>query len=115
MKIVDRKTFLALPAGVLYSKYEPCIFGDLNIKGDTVGLGDFSTQEIADAVRCNDSEEFADILFSAAKTGGSFSMDFDCEGRDGLFDGNQLFAIWEPADVAALIERLTRLVGSNQK
>lgn len=37
-------------------------------------------------------------------------MDFDNEGRDGFFNREQLFAVWEPADVSALMERLTRLV-----
>jgi len=35
------------------------------------------------------------------------TMDFDSYGRDGLFDGDQLFAVWESNDVKALIERLT--------
>lgn len=113
MKIVDRKTFLELPADTLYSKYEPCWFGDIEIKGETTGLNDFVTQSIADAVRCNDSGEFSDILLAAQKTGESFSLDFDCAGRDGFYDDDQLFAIWEREDVIALIERLTLLVGPN--
>lgn len=109
MKIVDRKTFLSLPGETLYSEYEPCNFGPLQIKSDTIGANDFSTQQIADAVRCNNSAEFADILLDAQRTGASFSMDFDYLGRDGMFDDEQLFAIWEPGDVAALIERLNRI------
>jgi hypothetical protein len=35
-------------------------------------------------------------------------MDFEYEGRDGLFEEGQLFAVWEKADVASLIERLRR-------
>lgn len=110
MKIIDRKTFLALPDETLFSKYEPCVFGDLTIKGETVGVNDFLIQQICDAVRCHDSGEFAEILDDAQETGRSFDMDFDCMGRDGLFDDEQLFAIWEPADIIALIERLKMLV-----
>lgn len=114
MKIVNRNTFLSLPAETLYSEYELCVFGDLSIKCDTVGQNDFVTQKIADSVRCNDSEEFFDILDAAARTGESFSMDFDYASRDGLFgDDDQLFVVWEREDVIALIERLTRLVGPN--
>ena len=113
MKIVDRKTFLALPAETLFSKYEPCIFGDLTIKGENAGSNDFLTQQIVNAVSCHDSGEFGDILHSAVETGDSFSMDLDCQGRDGLFDDGQLFAIWEPADIAMLIERLRLIVGPN--
>lgn len=112
MKIVDRKTFLALPGETLYSEYDPCNFGPLQIKSDTVGANDFLTQQIADAVQCNNSAEFSSILFEAQRTGASFSMDFDYLGRDGIFDDDQLFAIWEPADVAALIARLDRIANS---
>lgn len=110
MKIVDRKTFLALPDETLFSKYEPCLFGDLTIKGETVGANDFLTQQICDSVRCRDSEEFDSILDNAQETGSSFEMDFYCNGRDGLFDDDQLFAVWEPADIIDLIERLKLLV-----
>lgn len=110
MKIVDRKTFLAMPPDTLYSKYEPCFFGDLEIKGYTAGTNDFVTQQIVDAVRCNDSNEFFDILLDAQKTGASFAMDFDCASRDGLFDDAELFAVWEQADVIALIRRLIQLL-----
>jgi len=110
MRIVDRKTFLSLPDETLFSKYEPCVFGDLKIKGETVGTNDFLTQQICDAIRCDDSGEFADILFSAQETGYSFAMDFDYMGRDGLFDDDQLFAIWETVDIIALIDRLKILV-----
>lgn len=110
MRIVDRKTFLSLPAETLYSKYEPCVFGDLTIKGDTVGENDFLTQQISDAVDCHDSGEFGDILLVAEETASSFSMDFDCQGRDGSFDEDQLFVVWEQTDVAALVARLTMLL-----
>jgi hypothetical protein len=112
MKIIDRKTFLSLPAGVLYSKYAPCVFGDLQIKGDTVGQNDFYTQQIADSIKCHDSGEFVDILSMAEESGESFDLDLDIEGRDGLFEDKQKFAVWETADMRALIERLTRLVSN---
>jgi len=110
MKIVDRKTFLALPDETLFSKYEPCVFGDLTIKGETVGANDFLTQQICDAVRCRDSGEFANILYVAQETGRSFEMDFNCMGRDGIFEDEQLFAIWDHADIIDLIKRLKMLI-----
>jgi len=105
MKIVDRQTFLTLSEGTVYSDYEPCIFGPLAIKGVTIGR-DFYVQEIADAIGCASSEEFSDILIAAQADGRSVPMDFDCEGRDGIFDDSQLYAVWEPHDVKRLIARL---------
>ena len=109
MRIVDRKTFLMLPAGIVYSKYKPCVFGSLEIKGDSI-RNDFFSQQIANAVDCDNSEEFSEILFKAEETGENFKMDFNCEGRDGLYDDDQLFAIWNADDVEALIDRLKETI-----
>jgi hypothetical protein len=109
VKIVDRKTFLALPPETLFSKYEPCVFFDLLIKGETWG-NDFLYQSINDAIESAGSDDFANKLFTVQASGESLPMDFNCQGRDGLFDDDQLFAVWEPADVLALITRLGRCV-----
>jgi hypothetical protein len=110
MKIVDRQTFLAMPAGTLFSKWQPCVFEDVQIKGVTLFNGeraiDFSLQQIADAVASNDSGEWSDIQCASVDCGSSFALDFECESRDGFFDADQMFAIWERADVEGLLARL---------
>jgi hypothetical protein len=105
MRIVDRRTFLALPANTLYSEYAPSWFGPLMIKGDT-WQNDFLTQQIADAIDCNGSGEFMEKLDAAQDTGLNLEMDFSCYGRDGLFNDDQLFAVWSGEDVRKLIKRL---------
>lgn len=106
MKIVDRKTFLALEGEVLYSKYQPCVFGELTIKGGNVGENDFCYQSIEDAIESMGDSDYFNQLSLALSEGQSLSMDFHCMGRDGLYDADQLFAVWEPKDVDLLIERL---------
>lgn len=109
MKIVDRTTFLSMPSGTVFCKYSPCVFGELHIKGDSIffaGGDDFFIQQIVDAIDAFDTCEFMDMLESARKTGVSVPMDFHVEQRDGLFDKDQLFAVWERSDVEALITRL---------
>lgn len=105
MRIVDRKTFLAMPANTVFSKYQRINFGSLMIKGKTIGQ-DFYLQQIEDAIASRSDVEFFDLLENALATGHSLAMDFHAEGRDRLFDPEQMFAVWEPADVAALIARL---------
>ncbi len=107
MKIVDRVTFLALPADTLFSKYTPCSMDELMIKGDSLTYDDFLCQQIADAIKHN-AYGFSATLVDSRHNGTSISMDFDCQSRDGCFDADQLFAVWERADVAALIARLQR-------
>lgn len=109
MKIVDRKTFLLLPAETLFMKYEPCIFGSLAIKGDTIGSNDFLVQYI-DSVRAANTDDETEILDAAQESGHSFELDLYCYGRDGEFLPNQLFAVFEPGDLATLVDRLKALI-----
>lgn len=110
MKIVTREQFMKYPAETLYTTYDPCYFGPLLIKGDTIEHDgkniDWYEQQIADAVEAHDSGEWANKLIEAQRTGGSVGFDFDCQGRDGLFEDKQLYAVWEPQDVIALVSRL---------
>jgi hypothetical protein len=110
MKIVDRKTFLSLPENTIFSKFELCFFGKIAIKGKSIGLNNSYYREISDAVKCNDSGEFIDVLLDATENGTHFEMDLYCEGMDGLFNKGQLFAVWEKEDVIQLIERLKEIV-----
>jgi len=105
MKIVNLTAFRALPENTVFSKYAPCYFEELQIKGETWEV-DFLSQPIADAIETDGAGDFSDKLRRAQETGESLAMDFHCPGRDGLFEPDQLFAVWEPDDVLALIERL---------
>ena len=108
MKIVKRIDFVKLPPETLFSEYEPCWFGPLMIKGDTLNGNDWCEQAIADAIESK-GDDYADILLRAEKTGESIGMDFDCQGRDGCFDEDtRLYAVWEPQDVQHLFNRLKR-------
>jgi hypothetical protein len=106
MRIVNRTEFLKLPANTLFSKYAPCYMEALEIKGDTIVANDFGVQQIADAIRSDSGNDFANKLQDAEETGKSLTMDFDYQGRDGCFDADQLFAVWEPEDVFKLMQRL---------
>jgi hypothetical protein len=109
MKIVDCKTFLALPPGTVYAKYAPSYFEGLCIKGDTLPNGnDWFYQQIVDSIRASDSGEWGALLDESETTGRELVMDFNFEGRDGCFEDDQLFAVWSKEDVAQLIERLKR-------
>jgi hypothetical protein len=96
---------MKLPENTLFSKYEPCCFEDLMIKGKTMS-NDFLVQAIADAIEHEDSGEFCDKLEDCRKNGTSVNMDFYCESRDGFFEEDQLFAIWEEKDKLDLLKRL---------
>jgi hypothetical protein len=111
MKIVDRKAFLGMPEGTLFCKYDPCVFGEICVKGSTWD-DDFLLKRAFGEVLCDNGVEFDDVLEAARISGASFSLDFECLGRDGLFESDQLFAIWEKSDIEGFQSLLSRAISS---
>lgn len=114
MRIVDRATFLTLPAGTLYAKVpaDPSryIFGELLIKGDSL-TNDWYWQELIGwFTDCNDSGEWADA-FKELRAGGERAVEFDLASRDGLFDPTDMFAVFSRADHINLLKRLITALG----
>lgn len=111
MKIINREDFLKLPEGTLFTKYAPYGFDELEIKGETLkDANDFFYQRIVDAVDANDSNECVDILEISACEGKPFNLDLNCQSRDGLFDDDQQFSVWEKPDITNFIERLQQAI-----
>lgn len=106
MRIVNREEFLAMPAGTVFAKYKPCIFDDLEIKGGSL-TNDFYAQELSVPIKAASDHEFSDILYRAEADGCEVELDFYNEYRDGLYDKDQLFAVYSKEDVQQLIKRLT--------
>jgi hypothetical protein len=105
MRIVDLQTFRELPVGTVYAKFKPNYFGDLCVKGDT-WEHDFLTADLCCCVESNGSEDLFDKLDRMVKEGVSLPLDFDYYGRDGMFEPDQLFAVYERADVEQFIFKL---------
>lgn len=105
MKIVNLEQFRAMPPGTLFAKYTPMVFDALMIKGETWAF-DFLYQDLI-CIESSGSAELFDKLEEAQRTGGSLKLDLDCQSRDGLFEKDQLFAVWEKPDLEQLIARLT--------
>lgn len=95
-----------MPSNTLFSKYEPQVFGPLEIKGETWEHDFLVTNDLASAIEYENSDELCEKLERAEKTGESLAMDFESMGRDGCFEPKQLFAVWGEADILALIDRL---------
>jgi hypothetical protein len=107
MRIVNRKTFMAMPVGTVFSQFEPNHFGDLEVfVGALSSCNDFLSARLTCEVDSSGSEENDRLLHNAVENGASFNLDFDTASRDGCFNDSQLFAVWERKDVEGLIERL---------
>ncbi len=114
MQIIDRKGFLSLPAGIIYHKYRSLgDFGQLAVKHDTCG-NDWYYADLYGDIDCYNSNEYIDKMSQYEKTGEDFRFDRDSNiNRDGLYQEDELFAVYDPKDVVALITRLIALVAPN--
>lgn len=118
MRIVDRKTFLTLPAGTVFAKHravegvsarQSLCFDEVAIKGETVAGVDFVVQDLFPWPEdCNDSSEWSDAIAAAFDGKETAPLDYECSARDGLFDQDQLFAVWDVEDTRRLVARLQK-------
>jgi hypothetical protein len=99
MRVVDRKTFLTLPAGTIYCKGVPWAFDGLCIKGDSLE-NDWIFLDPA-WPSAHDSGEAADLLDASLADGSSFACE-TAYGRDGCFDDSDVMLIFEKGDLLAL-------------
>lgn len=114
MKIYKYNDFKKLPAGTVFSYYEPCYFRELNIK--TSGKEwdvDFVMADIVGAIENKSSEDYSEKC-QRMELGESVKMDFDYGGREGMFDEKQLYAVYERADVIKLVETLQDTLSNNK-
>ena len=92
MRMVDRKTFLAMPSGTLYYQGKPWVFNGLMIKGDTLPSDDWTYCD-----PCGYSPE----EFESMQSGEKHSVNH-LYGRDGGFDATDLFIVLDLGDLAWL-------------
>lgn len=113
MKIVNLETFRSLPPNTLYAKFTPNVFDEFCIKGATWEFDFLTTDALSSAILCLSSDGF-NAKCKQAMNDVSVEMDFDSYGRDGFFDKDQLFAIYEDEDIIQLIDKLKQCLRKSQ-
>lgn len=112
MRIVDRKIFLSLPEGTLYAKYEsPWNFGALSIKGATWTNDWWYTDILNWPNGCDSSNDLFDNIEAYEK---EWRFELDSQSRDGLYENNQLFAVYDEKDILQLLEKIQNACLKNQ-
>lgn len=106
MKILNRKDFLNLPSGTIFSEYLPCNLYGLFVKEDTCGDNDYNEIDLISSIELKESEDYCTVL-----EGGNFKMDYKYSGRNGHFEDEQLYAVYEQKDINKLIEYLKKCKG----
>ena len=106
MRIYSHLEFLKLPAGTVYCAGRRWTFGELCIKGQTVcEESDF----LSLALQWIESPSFADDIdrlerMLAEKASEPLQESF---GRDGMFDNDAIYLVYEVADLARMIRHFS--------
>lgn len=101
MRIYTRKEFLKLPAGVAYCKGIKWCFDGLNFKGDSLSNDWWSTDPAW--VDGEDSAMCFSRLEEMLESGASYPIQED-QGRDGLFQEDDIFLVLDKYDLLKLRE-----------
>ena len=109
---MNRDTFIRLPEGTVFTEWAPDWFGTLKIKGSSITWdyqdgNDYFELELVDIEAHSSSSRF-DILERAVNTGASVTMSFKETSRNGCFEYDQLYAVWDRRDIEGLIARLSQ-------
>lgn len=119
MKIISIHELLKQDIGTLFVKVDVQCDGqfmqlDTDIMmfggqiGDAIDFGYNNLLEVdtsdADSIVC--SLATSEVLIQANESKKSFKLDFDCGSRDGCHDYNQLFAVFEQADIDQLFDHI---------
>lgn len=99
MRVVDRKTFIGLPVGTIFCKGKPWVFGSLCIKGESLQNDWFYCDP--SWVDAHDSGQAFARLEEMLAAGAAYPGE-DAESRDGCFDNDEIFLVYELSDLIRL-------------
>lgn len=114
MKLYKRKDFLLLPENTVYSRvwdaYYSTITG-LYVKTSNLP-DDFMYQDlISEDADPLDLQDWIDIMDHAQRLRDNlqdFRMDLTCERRDGMFNDDDVFVVWDKEDITRLRDYLNK-------
>ena len=107
MRVVNRTDFMNLPDNTVFCKYRSCCMDDIKIKTGNCGA-DFVCVDMKTPIG-NEGEDSIDAYFRL-DGGESVPLDMEATGRDGFFDNNQLFIVFDKVDIKAMISALQECV-----
>jgi hypothetical protein len=100
VKVYTRDAFMELPAGVMYGKGKPWYFSEWGVKGDTLRDADGRAIDwIYLSLFDIDGDHM--LLDDMLENGSSVPLNVDMYGRDGCFDKDELFLVFERPDLNA--------------
>lgn len=107
MRIYNRKDFLNLPPDTIFCKGTEWCFENLCRKEESIE-NDFFYQELCD-IDCTNSEDRDEKFEDALKNATSLEIN-RCNSRDGMFDDDAVFLVFEKKDLLYLYEVIIKCV-----
>jgi hypothetical protein len=115
MRIVSRAELMSMPEGTVYSNFEPDIFSGLHVTGGPCGP-DFLTCSLLTQFVGEDSSEHFHAICDRLVKGESVPLEFgESFGREGLFDHEMVYAVWEKSDLNRLADLLLQLANPEKE
>jgi hypothetical protein len=116
---MNRGEFIKLPCA-LYGIYRDSYIDNISIKGRSIifknGEGnDFLSCPLSDSVKCQNEGDLSDKYKDAKEKDISLEINWELFSRDGLFEYNDLYAVFEKGDIEKLIKTLKEVVENNGK
>ena len=112
MRIYKRDEFMKLPPGTAFCKGKEWYFNGVNFKGETIG-NDWYEADPA-WVDGRNSEECFERLEKMLNGGASYPMK-NSECRDGYFDDEDLFLVFEEGDLKILRDWIDAAISASQQ
>lgn len=111
MKILTREQFIKTPSGTLWSYYQPCLFRELAVKvtDNKDYANDFVYFSLIGEFQTENSDDYFEIC-KKMELGESIPASFEETTREGLFDDEQLFLVYEKSDVENMIKALQKIL-----
>lgn len=115
MKLYNREDFLKLPALTIYSRMPGEMDGNVLLLGlyckvsDSEYVRDWVEQDLLSESGCDSLSMGtpADPLVLRDEYK-DFRTDLDCAGRDGMFDPEDKFVVWDREDIGKLMQYLDK-------
>jgi len=111
MKAISRQELIKLPTSTLFSRIDGGVINSLSIKKSNFRewINDFTEQDLLSEINVSKKEnnynDFYDMLENVP-CDNKFTLDYDMITRDGMYDENQIYVIWDNDDIGRLIEQL---------
>jgi len=112
MRLVKRKEFVRLPAGTLFAPMmQKWVFGELSVKGGSLDFGNETDDFLELGLNWIDGDDTYQVCERLDEMLADSSVSYPLQsayGREGLFDPDMVYLVYEPADVAALVSEITK-------